>query len=178
VSTGVERYPARRTRWKVKAFIERARQAAPVQYVGPDEMPYDWAMRIARRTADAKIVDDRALCEAAFGEFGGRFVPKHWCPRARSWKPRSPSLVGSFVRRELNQLLREYAGRRASSSNATTRQQSAAPTAQTRGTEPHGSHKINNVLGQALLAKRMGKTGSSPRPAPASTESPARRRRR
>ena len=23
--------------------IERARQAAPVQYVGPDEMPYDWA---------------------------------------------------------------------------------------------------------------------------------------
>ena len=32
-----------------------------------------------------------------------------------------------------------------------------------------GSHKINNVLGQALLTKRMGKTGSSPRPALDST---------
>ena len=32
-----------------------------------------------------------------------------------------------------------------------------------------GSHKINNVLGQALLARQMGKTGSSPRPAPGST---------
>jgi tryptophan synthase beta chain len=32
-----------------------------------------------------------------------------------------------------------------------------------------GAHKINNVLGQILLARRMGKTASSPRPAPAST---------
>ena len=38
-----------------------------------------------------------------------------------------------------------------------------------------GAHKINNVLGQALLAKRMGKTGSSPKPAPDSTASPRRR---
>ncbi len=37
-----------------------------------------------------------------------------------------------------------------------------------------GSHKINNVLGQALLTKRMGKSGSSPRPAPGSTASPPR----
>ncbi len=38
-----------------------------------------------------------------------------------------------------------------------------------------GAHKINNALGQALLAARMGKRASSPRPAPAST---AWRRRR
>jgi tryptophan synthase beta chain len=35
-----------------------------------------------------------------------------------------------------------------------------------------GAHKINNVLGQILLARRMGKTGSSPKPAPASTAWP------
>jgi hypothetical protein len=35
-----------------------------------------------------------------------------------------------------------------------------------------GAHKINNTVGQALLAKRMGKPASSPRPAPASTASP------
>ena len=35
-----------------------------------------------------------------------------------------------------------------------------------------GAHKINNVLGQMILARRMGRSGSSPRPEPASTGSP------
>ena len=43
VSTGVEKSPGKKDAMKVKTFIERARKAAPVQYVGPDEMPYDWA---------------------------------------------------------------------------------------------------------------------------------------
>lgn len=41
--SGVEKSPGRKDPLKLKAFIERARAAAPVPHRGPDEMPYDWA---------------------------------------------------------------------------------------------------------------------------------------
>lgn len=43
VSSGVERAPGRKDALKVKRFVESARAAAPTPYLGPDELPYDWA---------------------------------------------------------------------------------------------------------------------------------------
>jgi phosphoribosylanthranilate isomerase len=43
VSTGVEAAPGRKDPMKVKRFIDQARAAAPTPYLGPDELPYDWA---------------------------------------------------------------------------------------------------------------------------------------
>jgi len=43
VSTGVEAEPGVKDPTKVRRFIANARAAAPEPYLGPDDLPYDWA---------------------------------------------------------------------------------------------------------------------------------------
>ena len=43
VASGVEAAPGRKDPTLVRRFISNARAAAPKPYLGPDELPYDWA---------------------------------------------------------------------------------------------------------------------------------------
>ncbi len=96
-----------------------------------------------------------------FGEFGGRFVPETLVPACQELEEafRDAWADGAY-RAELDSLLKHYAGR---PSPLTVCERSSEELGLTlllkREDLNHtGSHKINNVLGQALLAKRMGKT--------------------
>jgi phosphoribosylanthranilate isomerase len=43
VASGVEKEPGKKDALKLKAFMANARAAAPQPYLGPDDLPYDWA---------------------------------------------------------------------------------------------------------------------------------------
>lgn len=43
VASGVEKSPGKKDAIKLKDFIANARHAAPQPYLGPDDLPYDWA---------------------------------------------------------------------------------------------------------------------------------------
>ena len=97
-----------------------------------------------------------------FGEFGGQYVPEtlmnavHELEEAYEHYKNDPEFI-----KELDQLEREYAGRPSLLYYAEkmTKDLGGAKIYLKREDLNHtGSHKINNVLGQALLAKKMGKT--------------------
>ena len=96
-----------------------------------------------------------------FGEFGGRYVPETLVPAVEELE--SSYLAArqdGDVERLFSASLREYAGRPTTLYHAKnlTRMVGGAQIYLKREDLLHGgAHKINNTLGQALLAKRMGK---------------------
>ena len=98
--------------------------------------------------------------DGRFGEFGGRFVPETLVPACMELEAAFTSLwVDTVFRAELDGLLRDYAGR---PSIITECHNLGADLGirlllKREDLNHTGSHKINNVLGQALLAKHMGK---------------------
>ncbi len=95
-----------------------------------------------------------------FGDFGGRFVPETLVPACQELEAAFVDAWADPVfRSELDHLLRTYAGRPSIVTECRNlSEQLGIRLALKREDLNHtGSHKINNVLGQALLAKRMGK---------------------
>ena len=98
--------------------------------------------------------------DGRFGEFGGRFVPETLVPACQE-------LEAAFVdawadpsfRKELDEVLREYAGRPSmiTECHNLSEQLGIRLILKREDLNHTGSHKINNVIGQTLLAKRMGK---------------------
>ena len=97
-----------------------------------------------------------------FGEFGGRFVPEMLIPPLEELEEKYDQLKESEeFRRELDYLLRSYAGRPTPlyyARNLSEKTGGARIYLKREDLLHSGAHKINNTLGQALLAKHMGKS--------------------
>ncbi len=96
-----------------------------------------------------------------FGEFGGRFVPETLVPACQELEAAfRDAWADPAFRTELDGTLRTFAGR----PSMVTECENLGGRLGVRlllkreDLNHTGSHKINNVVGQALLAKRMGKT--------------------
>ncbi|TML10627.1 MAG: tryptophan synthase subunit beta [Actinobacteria bacterium] len=95
-----------------------------------------------------------------FGEFGGRFVPETLVPACAELEAAfRDAWVDPSFRLELDTLLRDYAGRPSPLTIAErmSSEVGARILLKREDLNHTGSHKINNVLGQTLLARRMGK---------------------
>lgn len=97
-----------------------------------------------------------------FGKFGGQFVPDHILVAVKEVEEAYNTYKqDEAFRKELNDLLNEYANRPSLlyyAKNMTEDLGGPKIYLKREDLNHTGAHKINNVLGQALLAKKMGKT--------------------
>ena len=97
-----------------------------------------------------------------FGDFGGRYIPEALIPACEEIEEAfAKAILEDDFRAEYRGLLAEYVGRPSLLTEATRFSEHAggARILLKREDLNHtGSHKINNALGQGLLARRLGKT--------------------
>ncbi len=100
--------------------------------------------------------------DGRFGQFGGLFIPETLVPACQQLEAAfREAWADPGFRGDLDRLLHDYAGRPSrltEAANLSAELGGVRVLLKREDLNHTGSHKINNVLGQALLAKRMGKT--------------------
>ncbi|MGV4529007.1 tryptophan synthase subunit beta [Ornithobacterium rhinotracheale] len=95
-----------------------------------------------------------------YGEFGGAFVPEMLYPNVQELQENYLKIIESeSFKNEFNDLLKNYVGRETPLyfSKKLSEKYGAQIYLKREDLNHTGAHKINNALGQALLAKKLGK---------------------
>ena len=99
--------------------------------------------------------------DGKFGDFGGKYIPETLAPSIEELEKNYLKIRNDPIfKKELNKFLAEYAGRPTPlylAKNLTKKIGGAKIYLKREDLLHGGAHKINNTLGQALLAKSMGK---------------------
>ncbi len=100
--------------------------------------------------------------DGKYGKYGGRFVPEVLMEAVNELeKAYAQAKQDKLFQAEVARYLKEYVGRPTSlyfAENLTRKAGGAKIYLKREDLAHGGAHKINNTIGQALLAKRMGKT--------------------
>jgi len=101
-----------------------------------------------------------ATTQHRFGAFGGRYVPETLIPALDELEAAYDAAVrDDAFQREIDDLLANYVGRPSPLSEAPRLSETVGARVLLKREDLNhtGAHKINNTIGQVLLAKRMGK---------------------
>lgn len=141
--------------------------SASAAYYETQALTMDWKPLTAAQMAerddhhDGEVVGKQAKLPTYFGEFGGQFVPELLIPALDQLEAAFVEAVDdpSFLA-EVNELLYRYLGRPTPVTELRNLplEGNARILLKREDLVHGGAHKGNQVLGQALLAKRMGKT--------------------
>ena len=96
-----------------------------------------------------------------YGKFGGAYIPEMLYPNVEELRARYLEILQSTdFEEEFHQLLKNYAGRPTPLYHATrlSKKYKASIYLKREDLCHTGAHKINNTIGQILLARRLGKT--------------------
>lgn len=107
------------------------------------------------------LLDKYPNSSGRFGSYGGRYMPETLMPAVYELEREYLKIKKDRAfQRELNYYLREYAGRPTPLTYCEnlSRELGFKLYLKREDLAHTGAHKINNTLGQALLARRMGKT--------------------
>lgn len=110
---------------------------------------------------ETKTLYQQPNAKGYFGQYGGKFVPEILIPAVKALEEEYERASNDpEFEKELNLLLDEYVGRptKLTFANRLTEHYGKAKIYLKREDLCHtGAHKINNAIGQVLLAQRMGK---------------------
>ena len=155
VSSGVERAPGEKDPDKIRAFIQRRARHRPCALGSSGE---------TRMTAPQQPNSFRTGPDERghFGIYGGRFVAETLMPLILQLeKAYAAAKADPAFKREMDAHLKNYVGRPSPlylAERLTAHFRLGAKIYFKREDLNHtGAHKVNNVLGQIMLAKRMGK---------------------
>ncbi|MEA3345401.1 MAG: tryptophan synthase subunit beta [Chloroflexota bacterium] len=157
VSSGVESEPGRKDQDKMRRFVAAAKDLT----VGASDTRSPACIGRMDGTSQRRLFTAAPDERGHFGPYGGRFVPETVMPALeeleaafhRAWSDED-------FRAELEGLLADYAGRPTPlyfAERLTAHCGGARIYLKREDLAHTGAHKINNTLGQGLLARRMGK---------------------
>jgi tryptophan synthase beta chain len=99
--------------------------------------------------------------EGFFGEFGGAYVPEMLYPNVKELQDRYRDIIDApDFQRAFHELLRDFAGRKTPLffARSLSERFNTEILLKREDLLHTGAHKINNTIGQILLAKRLGRT--------------------